>query len=143
MIIGDGADKERVQKRVEDEKINNVIMLPFQPYEDTAHVFSLGDVGLIISKPGVGNNSVPSKTWSIMAARKPVLASFDSDSELCKLIDQIGCGKYADARDKEGLKEAIRFFCKVKNSNMGSTGLSYINEYANKEKCVAAYVAQL
>lgn len=143
VIIGDGADKERVQKRVEDEKINNVIMLPFQPYEDIAHVFSLGDVGLIISKPGVGNNSVPSKTWSIMAAGKPVLASFDSDSELCKLIDQIGCGKHADAGNKNGLKEAIRFFCGMNNSDMGSTGLTYINEYANKEKCVGSYVAQL
>ena len=29
-------------------------MLPFQPYEDISHVFSLGDVGLVISKPGVG-----------------------------------------------------------------------------------------
>ncbi len=143
VVIGDGADKERVQKRVEEEKIENVIMLPFQPYEDIAHVFSFGDVGLIISKPGVGNNSVPSKTWSIMAAGRPVLASFDSDSELCKLIDQIGCGKHADAGDKDGLKEAIQFFCGTNNGDMGSTGLTYINEYANKEKCVEAYVAQL
>lgn len=143
LIVGDGADKERVQKRVEEEKIDNVIMLPFQPYEDIAHVFSLGDVGLIISKPGVGNNSVPSKTWSIMAAGKPVLASFDSDSELCKLIDRIGCGKHADAGDKSGLKESIRLFCEMNNSDMGNKGISYINEYANREKCVATYVAQL
>lgn len=140
VIIGDGADKERVQKRVEEEKIDNVIMLPFQPYEDIAHVFSLGDVGLIISKPGVGNNSVPSKTWSIMAAGKPVLVSFDSDSELCKLIDQIGCGKHADAGDKEELIEAIRLFYRTDNCDMGNTGLFYINEHVNKEKCVKEYI---
>ncbi len=140
VIIGDGADRERVQKRVEEEKISNVKMLPFQPYEDIAHVFSLGDAGLIISKPGVGNNSVPSKTWSIMAARKPVIASFDGDSELCRLIDSIGCGKHAEAGDKEGLKEIIRRLKMDKKEEMSLSGYHYVNEVANKEKCVAKYI---
>ena len=140
VIIGDGADKERVQKRVKEEKIDNVIMLPFQPYEDIAHVFSLGDVGLIISKPGVGNNSVPSKTWSIMAAGKPVLASFDSDSELCKLIDQIGCGMHVEAGNKEGFVDSVRNIINCDNHSFGEKGAKYISEYANKDLCVGKYI---
>ena len=143
VIIGDGADRERVEKRVKEEKIDNVIMLPFQPYEDIAHVFSLGDAGLIISKPGVGNNSVPSKTWSIMAAGKPVIASFDQDSELCKLIDRIGCGRHADAGDQNGLVEMIRQSFTDRDRKMGKAGIDYIHIYANKEKCVAKYVTAL
>lgn len=140
VIIGDGADKERVQNRVIDEKIENVIMLPFQPYEDIAHVFSLGDVGLIISKPGVGNNSVPSKTWSIMAAGRPVLASFDEDSELCKMIDRIGCGRLASAGNKDKLKNEIRVLINRDNRELGKIGAEYIYKYANRDKCVSAYV---
>ena len=143
VIIGDGADKERVQKRVEEEKIDNVIMLPFQTYEDIAHVFSLGDVGLIISKPGVGNNSVPSKTWTIMAAGKPVLASFDSDSELCKLIDRIGCGKHADAGDKEGLIKAVKAICESDRRRLGNAGKNYLEETLNKDKCIEQYIYSL
>lgn len=140
VIIGDGADKERVQNRVIDEKIKNVIMLPFQPYEDIAHVFSLGDVGLIISKPGVGNNSVPSKTWSIMAAGKPVLASFDEDSELCKMIERIGCGRLASAGNKDKLKDEIRALINRDNRELGKIGAEYIYKYANRDKCVSAYI---
>ena len=58
VIIGEGAAKADIEKRLREESIDNVILLPFQPYEDIAHVFSLGDVGLIISKSGVGSNSL-------------------------------------------------------------------------------------
>ncbi len=144
VIIGDGADKERIKKIIKDEKINNVVLLPFQPYEDIAHVFSLGDVGLIISKSGVGNNSVPSKTWSIMAAGKPVLASFDSQSDLCKLIDRIGCGKHVDAGKKEALIEEIKvLYNNLKLDDIGKIGKEYIEENLNKDKCVMQYVKAL
>ena len=62
VIIGDGVYKYQVETMISENKCKNVSLLPFQPYEDISHVFSLGDVGLVISKPGVGENSVPSKT---------------------------------------------------------------------------------
>ena len=145
IIIGDGADKERILKRVNDEKISNVIMLPFQPYEDIAHVFSIGDVGLIISKSGVGNNSVPSKTWSIMAAGKPVLASFDKESALNRLINDYDCGKTAEPNNKDQFKNAIRSFYSNKSycESLGVKGRKYISEYASKEKCIFKYINAL
>ena len=54
-------------------------------------MFSLGDVGIIISKPGVGENSVPSKTWSIMSASRPVLANFD-ENEIKTILSENECG---------------------------------------------------
>lgn len=77
VLIGEGAYKETVEKSIEEKNLKNVSLLPFQPYEDISHVFSLGDVGLVISKPNVGSNSVPSKTWSILSASRPVIANFD------------------------------------------------------------------
>ena len=83
--------KEELENIISNRDIKNVTLLPFQPYEEISHVFSLGDVGLVISKPGVGENSVPSKTWSIMSASRPVLASFD-ENELKKIIEKYHCG---------------------------------------------------
>ena len=116
VLIGDGAYKEEIVKKIAGQigkngaikgtVVPNVIMLPFQPYEDISHVFSLGDVGLVISKPGVGVNSVPSKTWSIMSASRPVLASFD-ENELKGIITDNYCGLYTKAGDKESFKASI------------------------------------
>jgi glycosyltransferase involved in cell wall biosynthesis len=76
VLIGEGAYKKRVQEIIAEKNIGNVALLPFQPYEDISHVFSLGDAGLVISKPGVGENSVPSKTWrKYTSMSKPVLFS--------------------------------------------------------------------
>lgn len=143
VLIGDGAAREEVDAFIKDEVIDNVIMLPFQPYEDIAHVFSLGDAGLIISKPGIGNSSVPSKTWSIMAAARPVLCSFDDDSELSRLIKEVGCGVTAQAEDgTENLKKAIYtlYNSKKTNAEIGALGRKYLTEYLDKDKCVGMYV---
>ena len=106
VLIGEGAYKKRVEEIIAENNINNVTLLPFQPYEDISHVFSLGDVGLVISKPGVGENSVPSKTWSILSASRPVLANFD-ENELKSIVTENQCGIFTKAGDKEAFKQAI------------------------------------
>ena len=106
VLIGEGAYKKRVQEIIAEKNIGNVALLPFQPYEDISHVFSLGDAGLVISKPGVGENSVPSKTWSILSASRPVLANFD-ENELKTIVAENQCGIFTKAGDKDAFKQAI------------------------------------
>ena len=107
VIIGEGAAKAHVAERVATEKIENVHMFPFEDYKNIAHVFSLGDMGLIISKAGVGSNSVPSKTWSIMSAARPVLASFDKDGDLDRIITKENAGVCIAPADAEGFYHTI------------------------------------
>lgn len=139
LLIGDGVAKREIEKVVIGNKLNNVIMLPFQPYEDIAHVFSIGDVGLVISKPGIGGSSVPSKTWSIMAAGRPILASFDADSELGNLIRKIDCGVIVDAGDKNGMIQAIQSLFENSNTQIAMNGYKYVKEKLNKTVCATCY----
>lgn len=106
VLVGNGAYLDEVKRKVAEQQLNNVHLLPFQPYEDISHVFSLGDASLVISKPGVGANSVPSKTWSIMSASRPVLANFD-ENELKTIIENNHCGIFTKAGDKDAFKESI------------------------------------
>lgn len=142
VLVGEGAAKESVAQAVKEEGIDNVVMLPFQDYAEISHVFSLGDVGLIISKPGIGESSVPSKTWSILAASRPVLACFDRDSELCDMVERVGCGVNAAAGDPDALKNAIRtlYNDRAAAARMGQKGREYVMTELNKDKCVGMYV---
>lgn len=142
ILIGEGAAKEEVERRVREENIQNIIMLPFQPYADIAHVFSLGDAGLIISKPGVSNNSVPSKTWSIMAAERPILASFDKDSELCSIIRRSESGLCVPPDDPQALKNAILklYSDKEKRIKFGKNGREFVLKNLTREAGTAKYV---
>ncbi len=135
VIVGEGAFKPKLEEIIKEKNIKNITLLPFQDYKDISYVFSLGDMGLIISKKGVGTNSVPSKTWSVMSASRPVLASFDKGSELDKIITENNCGICVDADNKEMLKEAILgcFHNRESLHILGENGREFILKNLTKE----------
>ena len=141
VLVGNGAYLDEVKRKVADQQLENVHLLPFQPYEDISHVFSLGDASLVISKPGVGANSVPSKTWSIMSASRPVLANFD-ENELKSIIENNHCGIFTKAGDKDAFKESIltlynhREFCK----EYGHNGRKFVLDNLTREVGTQKYV---
>ena len=141
ILVGEGAYKKQVEEIVKRDNLTNVAMLPFQDYADISHVFSLGDVGIIISKPGVGSNSVPSKTWSIMSASRPVLANFD-ENEVKTILSDNKCGIFTKAGDKTAFKEAIiklyenRELCK----EYGRNGREFIMKNLTREVGTKKYV---
>lgn len=141
ILIGEGAYKNKVEEIVAENSLTNVTMLPFQPYEQISEVFSLGDVGLVISKPGVGANSVPSKTWSIMSASRPVLANFD-ENELKSILEDNSCGLFTKAGDKEAFKKSViqlyenRELCRI----YGDNGRDFVMRNLTKEVGTQKYV---
>ena len=134
--------KSHIAERVENEKIENVILLPFQDYADISHVFSLGDMGLIISKKGVGSNSVPSKTWSIMSAYRPVLASLDKNGDLDRVITNNNCGICISPDDTERLYNTILASYEKRDeiAEMGKNGRAYVEAHLTKEIGTANWV---
>lgn len=141
VLIGEGVYKKQVEEIVSARSLSNVIMLPFQPYEDISHVFSLGDAGLVISKPGVGSNSVPSKTWSIMSASRPVLANFD-ENELKDIITGHKCGIFTKAGDKEAFRASIQelYHHPELCRELGKNGRAFVMENLTKEVGTGKYV---
>lgn len=141
VLVGNGAYLEQVKQIIKDRNLGNVTLLPFQPYEEISHVFSLGDVSLVISKPGVGANSVPSKTWSIMSASRPVLANFD-ENELKSIVENNNCGIFTKAGDKVAFTDAIlklyndREICR----EMGRNGREFVMANLTKEVGTQKYV---
>lgn len=141
VLVGDGAYKAQVEEIVKRDELTNVVMIPFQPYEDISYVFSLGDAGLVISKPGVGANSVPSKTWSIMSASRPVLANFD-ENELKDILAGNACGIFTKAGDKEAFKQSViklyenRELCR----EYGANGRQFVMDNLTREVGTQKYV---
>ena len=141
ILVGDGAYKAQVEDIIKRDELKNVTMLPFQDYADISHVFSLGDVGLVISKPGVGANSVPSKTWSIMSASRPVLANFD-ENEMKSILEENNCGIFTKAGDKEAFMSAILklYSDRKAAAEMGRNGRAFVMANLTREVGTQKYV---
>lgn len=141
VLVGNGAYLDEVKRIVAERALNNVHLLPFQPYSDISHVFSLGDASLVISKPGVGSNSVPSKTWSIMSASRPVLANFD-ENELKDIISDHKCGIFTKAGDKDAFKQSILTLYSDRNlcKEYGKNGRQFVMDNLTREAGTSKYV---
>lgn len=137
VVFGGGAGYEDFAYAVKDRKLHNVIVNPLLSQERVSEVYSLGDAALIICKKGVGQTGLPSKTWSIMACNTPIVASFDTDSELAEILRDANAGVCIKAGDADALSGAILEKAK---SPMKVSTRQYLQENLSKEVLLEKYL---
>ncbi len=138
IIFGGGAEYGAAVDYVEEHKLTNVMINPLLPQDRVSEVYSLGDVALITCKPGVGNSGMPSKTWNIMACNTPIIASFDTDSDMAKILEVSGAGRCIEAGNVDALVQEI--VDANKRIIHKSTLRSYVRNHADRAQCVLEYV---
>nr|WP_288723122.1 glycosyltransferase family 4 protein [uncultured Sellimonas sp.] len=136
VIFGGGAYFEEAKK--EADKLDNVFIHELMPANRISEVYSLGDVALITCKPGTGNAGMPSKTWSIMACNTPIIASFDTDSDLADVIRDSGAGMCVEPGNVEALVNEISL---LPRKNILKYELrDYVHNHADRRICVGQYI---
>lgn len=135
VVFGTGAYFKEAMN--EASKCSNVIISEILPVNRVSEVYSLGDVALIVCKPGTGKAAMPSKTWSIMACNTRIIASFDKGSELERVLNESEAGICVEAGNVTALASAIVSAKK----NLGiSHGRDYLITHLSKDKAVKKYV---
>lgn len=135
IIFGGGSGYDRAVEI--SGKLKNVFIHPLMPQDRISEVYSMGDVAIITGKKGVGQSGMPSKTWSIMACNTPIIASFDTDSELARVIDKSKVGICIDPEDGALLASAI---VEEKYGNKHHLpGREYVMKNASKDACLERY----
>lgn len=142
LIFGSGNQEKEYKEEAKKLHLKNLRFFPIQPYEMVKYVYSAGDIGLVTCKKGTGCGAMPSKTWSIMACARPVLANFDEDTELEHLIKTENIGKFTAVDDCEAMKKAIIEYWLDEDSckKAGENARSYIEKSLTREVCVTKYI---
>ena len=60
------ATKESMEAFVSEEKLENVLFLPYQPKEFIKYSLNVADVHLVVNQKGIKGVSVPSKIYGVM-----------------------------------------------------------------------------
>jgi colanic acid biosynthesis glycosyl transferase WcaI len=100
-IVGGGSKQADLVQLVKDRGLANVRFLPTQSPEFLAEMLASADVFVMTAKAGVGSASFPSRIYNSLLAARPVLASFDEDSDLAKLLRASGAGIVTPPGDVE------------------------------------------
>jgi glycosyltransferase involved in cell wall biosynthesis len=114
VLVGDGALKNEVTNFIEKAELKNVVLPGSKPRAEQNLFLNACDIGLITLKKGMRGLGVPSKTYNIMAAGKPLLYIGDKNSEVDEYIKEYACGWsfYCDERT-----ELINFLSALRPDN--------------------------
>jgi len=106
-IVGDGIEKEKMEREVKKRHLKNVRFLPMQPKAVYPWVLAASDVQLVTLNKKVNTPVVPSKILSIMAAGRCVIGSMPLSGDGPKLIKDANCGLCVEPEDPLSLAKAI------------------------------------
>lgn len=92
VFVGQGSNKENLKNITSQKGLENVQFLPFQPKEKLPTVLASCDISVVCLNKDWTGISVPSKTYGIMAAGRPVLAFVEEESEIGLTVNESDCG---------------------------------------------------
>ncbi|MDQ6797085.1 MAG: glycosyltransferase family 4 protein [Actinomycetota bacterium] len=98
----DWLQQEQAARRRDNRPLDNLVLLPYQPYELLAQVFASADILLVILQDDAGVFSVPSKVLSNLCARRPILAAMPGANLGARTIERAGAGIVVAANDERG-----------------------------------------
>jgi glycosyltransferase involved in cell wall biosynthesis len=103
LIIGDGPKKEPMAKRVHDEGLTNVMLLPSQPVSELPYSFSSAHLAVVALGKGETKLAVPSKLYNYLSVGAPLLCLSAEGSEVQRLVEKYHCGQNFEPDDIEGI----------------------------------------
>ena len=141
VIFGDGALLEHVKGRITHEEITNVLLFPLYPSERVSEVYSLGDAALVPLKKGVTRFAMPSKTWSALAAGRPVIVCTEAGSEWARSIEHESYGVCVAPGEPQEMADAIlRLHAStVPLEELGARARCYACEHSSRLSATRAY----
>lgn len=119
----------------------NLVFGDYQPRERLAEVLAAGDIHLVPLKRGLGHSSVPSKTYSILAAGRPLLASIDEGTEVARVVASAGAGLTVPPDDPDAFCAALDALLAdpARRAAMGRAGRAWVAEWLSPAVVGAAY----
>ncbi|MFM7043947.1 MAG: glycosyltransferase family 4 protein [Ilumatobacteraceae bacterium] len=139
VINGDGAARRTLEERAAG--LANVRFSGYQPAARVPEVLATGDIHLVPLKAGLGRVSVPSKTYSILAAGRPVLAAIDAGTEVPRMLAASGGGVAVAPDDPVAFAEALGALLAdpAQRAEMGAAGRRWVESAASPAAVAEAY----
>ncbi len=106
-MVGDGADRGRLDRIAAERCLANVRFFPYQPKEQLADSLSAADLHLVILRPEVKRLLMPSKLYGALASGTPVLVAADPACELSSIVADNNLGCVVPSDDPGRLAAAI------------------------------------
>jgi len=141
VIVGDGIAAARLRDRIRDEKLTNIIFLPWCSAKDIAAILALSDVALVhLKDEPLFRITIPGKTQAYMLAGKPILMAVRGDA--AEIVERAKAGHTCVPEDPESIAKSIKTFFKmsrIERDLMGECGRQYYQRELSISRAVQKF----
>lgn len=140
-FVGDGTIKSKIEEYVINNKLDNVVFIPYQDKSDLIYSLNAADIHWVVNAKGIKGVSVPSKLYGVMASGKPVLGVLDEGSEARLIVEESKCGVCSEPGNYKQISKNLRYILenKSKVQLLGINGRKYLEANLTKDVSINKY----
>jgi len=143
-IIGEGVMKDYLQAQIELHALTKVHLIPYQPREQMPTLIAYADLQFIFMSKEMEGHGFPSKVYTIMACRKPLIVCSSVSTPIYQFLKDLNCSYLITETDMEKkigeIVNTLKRINKVELAFKGQQGLKVIGTTYKKSVVTQQYV---
>lgn len=144
LLVGEGAERERLVARAWAQRLTNVTLLGQQPREAIPGLVAASDlVAVLLRRAELFEKVIPSKMFEIMGSARPMVLGVRGEAEA--LLRDAGAGWVVPPEDPAALADAIRRAKADPDEcrRRGEAGRAYVIEHYDRDVLARRYLDEL
>jgi glycosyltransferase involved in cell wall biosynthesis len=144
MLVGEGAEKEALMRRAEEEGITNVLFIGQQPHTEIPNFVRATDVTVVpLRKLDLFKTTIPSKIFEIMGVGRPIVMTVDGEAR--KIVEDAQAGVFVPPEDPAALAKKLRQFADSPEQlkQMEENGPTFVQEHFSRPALARKYLTVL
>lgn len=144
LLVGDGADRERLIARSRALGLGNVHFAGQLPKADMPAIWSASDASLVLLRRSDTFRTVlPSKMFEAMAMACPIVLGVEGEAKA--LLDQAQAGLAITPEDAPALAAAVRRLARdpALAARLGQNGLDHVRAHFDRRRIASSYLELL
>jgi colanic acid biosynthesis glycosyl transferase WcaI len=139
LINGEGVALPDIRRRAAG--LANVHFAGYVPDEHLGELLATGDVHAVPLRRGLAAASVPSKTYSSLAAGRPVVAAIDPGTVVPKILAESGAGIAVPPDDPDQFADAVAELTGdlARSRRLGQAGRAWVTGHASPAAVAERY----
>lgn len=141
LLIGEGAEKERMVTLASDRQLANVRFIDQQSREKIPAWISAADACLVmLKKSELFKTVIPTKLLEYMACERPVIVAVDGEAR--RIVEEAGAGIFVEPENTDELVKAVLDLARdsEKRQSMGRSARKYIADNFSRERTAQDYL---